>query len=290
MGAQNLALVMRVRLEKERIVHVARRMPGREVELGEIIVVALDVRPFGDGKAHVGEDRDDLVHHLAQRVDAAGLDARQTDGEGHVLSLALELGLERGLFQDRAPRPERFRHLILERIDRRAMRPALVGRELAERREQRGDRALLAERADANGLERRLVARGLDRGERLVLEGGEIGHGVPRSGSLAPSPPAGEGVGQRPMDEGLRAAGRRGEGRYRADPSPGGHSPFERTGVLPDTLFGRGGASRYAALGRCPFACSTIAAKAEGSAIASSDSTLRSTSIPAVASPEINRL
>ena len=39
-----------------------------------------------------------------------------------------------------------------------------------------------------------------------------------------------------------------------------------------------------------PFACSTIAAKAAGSVMARSDSTLRSTSIPAAARPEINRL
>ena len=176
MGAQDLALAMRVGLKKEGVVHVARRMPWREVELGEIVVVALDVRPFGDGEAHVGEDGDDLVHHLAQGVDAAGLDARQADGQGHVLGLALELRLERDFPEDRAPRRERLRHLVFQRIDRRAVRPALVGRELAKRRQQRRDRALLAQRRDAHRLERGFVACGFDRGERLVLHGDEIGH------------------------------------------------------------------------------------------------------------------
>ena len=55
--AQDLARAVRAGIEKERVVHVARRMIRRKVQLGEIIVVALDVRPFGDGKAHVGEDR-----------------------------------------------------------------------------------------------------------------------------------------------------------------------------------------------------------------------------------------
>ena len=48
MGAQELALALGVGFEKERIVHLARGMAGREIELGEIQVVTLDVRPFGD--------------------------------------------------------------------------------------------------------------------------------------------------------------------------------------------------------------------------------------------------
>ena len=31
--------------------------PAGKVELGEVVVVGLDVRPFGDREAHVGEDR-----------------------------------------------------------------------------------------------------------------------------------------------------------------------------------------------------------------------------------------
>ena len=77
-GPQNLALAVRIRLEEERVVHLARGVTGREVELGEIVIVALDVRPFGDGKAHVGEYRHDLVHHLADRMNAAGVDAGET--------------------------------------------------------------------------------------------------------------------------------------------------------------------------------------------------------------------
>jgi hypothetical protein len=38
--------------------------PSGKVQLGEIVVVGLDVRTFGDGEAHVGEDRDEFVHHL----------------------------------------------------------------------------------------------------------------------------------------------------------------------------------------------------------------------------------
>ena len=54
---------------------------------------------------------------------------------------------------------------------------AFVGRHLAERRQQRGDRALLAERRDAHGLERGFVAGRGDLGEDFGFELGEIGHG-----------------------------------------------------------------------------------------------------------------
>ena len=156
--------------------HFARRMARREVELGEIIVVALDVRPFGDRKAHLGENGDDLVHHLADRMDAARLDAAQRNRQRDVDRLALELRLEACAFEHRAPRRKRLRDLILERIDGRALGPALVRRELAEGGEQGGDRSLLAERGDPRRFERALVAGALNRGERLPFKGGKVRH------------------------------------------------------------------------------------------------------------------
>ena len=184
-GAQNLSLALVIRLEEERVVHLARGMAGREVELGEIVVVALDVRPFGDGKAHLSENGGDLVHHLADRMDAAGLDAGQRDGQGDVERLALELRLEGRALEHRAPRRERLRDLILQRIDGRALRLALVRRELAERREQRGDRSLLAERSDARRLERAFIRRAFNRGQRLPFKGGKVRHSSRTPGEAA---------------------------------------------------------------------------------------------------------
>ena len=68
--AQHLPLAVRLRLEEERVVHLPRRMAFGEVERGEVVVVGLDVRTFGDREAHVGEDRGQLVDHLADRMDA----------------------------------------------------------------------------------------------------------------------------------------------------------------------------------------------------------------------------
>ena len=89
-GAQQLALAVGVGSEEERVVHFARGMAGREVELGEVVVVAFDVGAFGDRETHVGEDRGDFVEHLADRMDAPGLDAGAAHRQRHVERLALE--------------------------------------------------------------------------------------------------------------------------------------------------------------------------------------------------------
>ena len=70
--------------EEERVVHLARRMALGEIQRGEIVIVGLDVRTFGDREAHVGEDRGDLVDHLADRMDAAALGRRRADRQRHV--------------------------------------------------------------------------------------------------------------------------------------------------------------------------------------------------------------
>ena len=67
-------------LQVEGVEHLPGRMLGRDVERLEIVPVVLDVRAFGHGEAHVGEDRDDLLGGLADRVDAALAAARAPAG------------------------------------------------------------------------------------------------------------------------------------------------------------------------------------------------------------------
>ena len=69
--------------EIECVVHRARRMGLGNVERGEIVPVVLDFRTFGDGKAHIGEDFGQLVHHLADRVHRP---LRRSIGAGNVMS------------------------------------------------------------------------------------------------------------------------------------------------------------------------------------------------------------
>ena len=54
-----------------------------DVERGEIVPVVLDLRPGRDREAEVGEDLGELVHHLADRVDAA---LRRAAPTGRVMS------------------------------------------------------------------------------------------------------------------------------------------------------------------------------------------------------------
>ena len=152
-------------MEEERVVHLPRRMAFRKIQPGEIVVVGLDVRTLGDRKSHVGEDRRELIHDLAERMDPAlfgdGLARRQRDVDG----LGGKPRVERRGFQDVAARGQRLRDVVLGEVDRRTLRLALVRRHLAEGRQQRGDRAFLAERGDAHGLEGGFVARGGDLAE-----------------------------------------------------------------------------------------------------------------------------
>ena len=145
--------------------HLPRRMAFGEIQLGEIVVVGLDIGTFGDGKSHVGEDRGELVHHLAERMNPARFRRRLAQRQRDVDGLGCQPRVERRGFQDLAARGQRLRDLVLGEVDRRALRLAFVRRHLAERRQQRRDRALLAERRDAHGFERGLVAGGGDLGE-----------------------------------------------------------------------------------------------------------------------------
>ena len=70
-GPEQHALAPLVGAEIESVVHLARRVLRRDVERREIVEVVLDVRPFDDPEAHVGENRDQLIQHLADRVNGA---------------------------------------------------------------------------------------------------------------------------------------------------------------------------------------------------------------------------
>ena len=159
--------------------HLARGVPLGKIQLGEVVVVGLDVRTFGHREAHVGEDGGEFVPGLAQRMDAAGVGRRVAQRQGDVDGLRGEARVERRVLQDVAARGQRLRHRVLGEIDLRALRLAFVRRHLAERREQRRDRALLAERRNAHGFERGLVGSGCDVSEDLGLQSFEIGHGWP---------------------------------------------------------------------------------------------------------------
>ena len=77
---------------------------AREIELGEIVVVGLDVGAFGDGKTHIGENRGQFVDHLADRVDAADLGRRFAHRQRDVDALGAEPRVERRALERLAAR------------------------------------------------------------------------------------------------------------------------------------------------------------------------------------------
>ena len=167
-----------------------------EIQLGEVVIVGLDVRTFRHREAHVGEDGDEFGPDLRERMDAALLGGCLAGRQRDVDGLGGEAGIERGIFQNVAARAQRFGHLVLGEIDLRAFGLALVRRHLAERRKQRGDRAFLAKCADAHGFERSFIGSRGNLDKNFGFKLGEIRHAKPhrngfiktvRRGSISPA-------------------------------------------------------------------------------------------------------
>jgi hypothetical protein len=107
-----------------------------------------------------------------------GFAQRQRDVDG----FGGQSGVEGGRFQDLTARGQRLGDRVLGQIDGGAFGLALLRRHLAERRQQRGNRPLLTERANAHRFERGFVAGGGDVDEDLSLQIFKIGHcGAPFS-------------------------------------------------------------------------------------------------------------
>ena len=162
-------------MEIERVVLLPRGVLGRDVELGEVEIVGLDVRTFGDGEAHVAEDLDALVEHLADGMDAPVLQGpRRTGSVMSAFSLASRR--RKRLRSSSALRPSSASLTrVLEPVDGLAEGLALLRRQRAERRHQLGDAALLAERGDAHLLDARQIGGAGDLAQELALERVEVG-------------------------------------------------------------------------------------------------------------------
>ena len=150
-------------LHEEGVVHLPRRMAGREVERGEVVEVVLDVGTFSDGEAHVGEDGGEFLEHLhhgMQRADR--LEARR---QGEVFAFGFEARIQRRRFEVGLARIECCGEAILEAVEGGAGNLALLRAHAAELAHQKRDAALLAQFGNADGIERCFVRR---RGDRLA--------------------------------------------------------------------------------------------------------------------------
>ena len=137
------------------------------VERGEIAPVVLDLGPGRDREAEIGENLGKLVHHLADRMDAA----LRRGAAGRVMSSVsvASLLLDRRRLQRRLARRDRLGHRLAQGVDSRPLALPLLRRHAAKRLQQAGDRALLAERGDALRLERGRSAAAVDPAEPLAL-------------------------------------------------------------------------------------------------------------------------
>ena len=140
-------------------------------------MVGLDVRTFGDGKAHVAEDGGNLVDNLADGMDAAALGRRLAHGQCNVDRLGDEAGGHGRVLQLGLALAERLGDPVLQAVDRRTLRLPLLGSHGAQRLQKLRDGTLLAERGDAHGLDRLLVVGGGDLGQQRALQNFKISSG-----------------------------------------------------------------------------------------------------------------
>ena len=269
--AATCALPSAPRLKKKVSCISRAGMAGREIQLGEVLDVVLDIRTLGDGEAHVAEDGDDLVHHLADRMDAAVSSAAARAGRvTSTVSAARRASSAasfRTVFRPASASPTRsFSALIFAPSVLRSS-GAFCPASPAARISSLSCRGRLHAR-----IRGRLVAGAFDRGEGLGFELGEIGHRrkVRRRNRESPRVLPCAGV-------------RDNEAVETKQKSPPKGAGFCQTVREPQA------AAVASAAGRAALAFSTIALKAAGSAMASSDRTLRSTSTPDLARPSMKR-
>ena len=134
--------------------HFPGRMVFGEIERREVEIVGLDIRSFGKGKTHIRIDRGQFVHHLADRVDAALGRVRLGQGQGDIDPLGGEPRFEGLGLQFGAAGLDGRADLGFQAIERRAHHLALVRGHLAKGRQKGGDRSFLAERRNADRIER----------------------------------------------------------------------------------------------------------------------------------------
>ena len=119
-------------------------------------------------------------------MDAAGLRVGdRPDRQGDVEALGLQPAGKLLRLEDGAAGGDRLADPLLQPVQRRAHDLSLRRRHAAEALQELGDDALLAERGDALGFERRLVGGAATRARMSAFERGEIGRWQWRRSSRA---------------------------------------------------------------------------------------------------------
>ncbi len=122
-------------------------MVRRLVERREVVVVELDLGALGDPVAQAEEDLDDLGGDLLDEVPRA--DRMRAARERHVDRLGADAGVHGRRRQLGAARLERCLERLADLVGHLADGRPLLGGERAEPAQDRGQRALLAEKLDS---------------------------------------------------------------------------------------------------------------------------------------------
>jgi hypothetical protein len=141
-------------------------------------VVGLDIRTFGDGEAHVGEDGGDLVDDLGDGVDAAALGRRRAHRQADIDGFARQPFGDGGVPELGLAGGDGIGDARLEAVDCRTRLLALFRCHLAQALEQFGHRALLAECRDPHRLDGRFIGTGGDFVHDGSFKGLVLAHGL----------------------------------------------------------------------------------------------------------------
>ena len=158
MGSQNAARSVFLWREIERVVFLARGMLWRNIEGGKIVIIGFDVGPLDEGEAHIGENLGDLIHHLADGMDAPLPQRALAGGECNVVLFAVQKRGKFSLAQRLLALGQRLADTCLEAVHGLAGRLALFRRQSAEALHESGNAPLLAQRRNAYFLKRAGIA------------------------------------------------------------------------------------------------------------------------------------
>ncbi len=164
------------RIDVEGVLCHPRRVPGRVIEGGEVVVVELDLGTLHDPVAEADEHVLDLAHGPNQET--AGADGTGVPGRVTSTLIGSQPLLELGRFELRAPVLEQPLQRLPRLVCGSTDRPTLLGRKLADAAQDPGQLRLASQVADPELFELGGVRGGGDRGFRLASKLLDPGLGI----------------------------------------------------------------------------------------------------------------
>ena len=159
MRTQQKRLAVFFRRQIERVVHLPCGVGFGNIQRGEIVKPAFNIRAFGHVKAHAGKNRRKLFHRLADRVNAPFKLRVGVNRQGHIKRFRCQTPRHVFGLQRRSAALHGFRDTYFKLIENRAQPLAVIGIHAAQRFEQRRNFTLFAQRRDAHIFQRRQVCR-----------------------------------------------------------------------------------------------------------------------------------